>query len=65
MKVTIEGKRLYELVRKAVSEVLTENFKRLKIELIPYADDKEMEEIKAIFGSPKKYKTQKFVRQKL
>ncbi len=65
MGTLIEEKRLYEIVKKAVNEALQENLKKLKIDFIPYVDEKEMEEIRKIFGSPEKYKNQKFVKKEL
>ena len=65
MEITIEEKKLYEMIKKAVSEVISDNFEKLKMELIPYASNKEMDEIKEIFGFPKKYKNQQFIEQKL
>ena len=52
MGTKIAERRLYELIKKAVDEALKANLKRLKIALIPYADDAEMEGIRKIFGSP-------------
>ncbi|GAI94331.1 unnamed protein product [marine sediment metagenome] len=52
--------KMYEVVKKAVAEVFDEKLEKLKLELIPYADDSEMEEINAIFGDPKKYENQDF-----
>ncbi|MDH5684319.1 MAG: hypothetical protein OEZ20_07640 [candidate division WOR-3 bacterium] len=63
--IKIQDKKLYELIKKAVEEVLKENLAKLKIALIPYADDKEIEEITQIFRSPNKYKKQIFQRKKL
>ena len=58
MKVTVDEKELYRIVKKAVREAIEENIRKLKLEIISYADDEEMKEINGIFGSPKKYKTQ-------
>jgi len=65
MGTKIAERRLYELIKKAVDEALKTNLKRLKIALIPYADDAEMEGIRKIFGSPRKYKNQPCTRRKL
>ena len=62
--IKIQDKKLYELIKKAVEEVLKENLKKLKIALIPYADNEEMKEIRQIFHSPDKYKKQIFLRKK-
>ncbi len=52
--------KMYEMVKKAVAEVFEEKLEKLKLELIPYADNSEMEEINSIFGDPKKYENQDF-----
>ncbi|MEW6104265.1 MAG: hypothetical protein AB1630_10730 [bacterium] len=62
MKFAVEEEKLYEVVEKAVNKAMEENLKRLKLELIPYVDDGEMEEIREIFKEPKKYKYQEFVK---
>ena len=43
-----------------MAEVFDEKLEKLKLELIPYADDSEMEEINSIFGDPKRYENQDF-----
>ena len=63
MKLTVDEKKLYQLVKKALSEVMEENLKKLKLGLIPYVQDEEMEEIEEIFGKPEKYKKQEFIKQ--
>ena len=65
MEVTLDEKKLYQLVKKAVSEAMDEKLKNLKLEMISYAEDKEMEEIKEIFETPEKYKNQEYVEQDL
>jgi hypothetical protein len=65
MKLTVDEKKLYQLVKKALSEVMEENLKKLKLGLIPYVQDEEMKEIEEIFGAPEKYKKQEFVKQVL
>jgi hypothetical protein len=65
MKLTADEKKLYQLVKKALSEVMAENLKKLKLGLIPYVEDKEMREIEEIFGRPEKYKKQEFIKQVL
>lgn len=49
--------RMYEMIKKAVAEVFEE---KLKLALIPYADDNEMKEIDALFSNPTKYESQDF-----
>jgi ssRNA-specific RNase YbeY (16S rRNA maturation enzyme) len=65
MVISVEEKRLSELVKRAVDEALKANIKRLKIAMIPYVDDAEMKEINKTFGSPRKYHHQEFARKKL
>ncbi|MDR4498960.1 MAG: hypothetical protein MRK02_13740 [Candidatus Scalindua sp.] len=65
MEVTLDEKKLYQLVKKAVSEVMDEKLKNLKLEMISYAEEKEMEEMKEIFETPEKYKNQEYVEHDL
>jgi len=65
MKLTVDEKKLYQLVKKALSEVMEENLKKLKLGLIPYVQNEEMKEIGEIFGTPEKYKKQEFIKQDL
>jgi hypothetical protein len=60
MKLTLDEKKPYQLVKKALPEVMEENLKKLKVGLIPYVQDEEMKEIEEIFGTPEKYKKQEF-----
>ncbi len=60
MDTQVDETRMYEMVKKAVAEVFDEKLEKLKLELIPYADDSEMEEINSIFGDPKNYENQDF-----
>lgn len=43
-----------------MAEVFEEKLEKLKLELIPYVNDGEMEELNFIFGDPKKYENQDF-----
>lgn len=65
MKLTVDEKKLYQLVKKALSEVMEEKLKKLKLGLIPYVQDEEMKEIEEVFGKPEKYKKQEFMKQDL
>ena len=65
MKLTVDEKKLYQLAKKALSEVMEEKLKKLKLGLIPYVQDEEMKEIEEIFGTPEKYKKQEFIKQDL
>ncbi|MBU2461965.1 hypothetical protein KKH65_03705 [bacterium] len=65
MELNIEEKKFYQLIKMAVSEVVEENLKRLKLGLIPPASERDMEETKGVFGKPEKYKDYEFIKQKL
>jgi len=54
----ITEKRLYKLIKQAVSESLDEKLLQLKLAMLPEADDEEMEEIEKLFGKPEKYTNQ-------
>ena len=62
MATTILEKRLHKMIKQAVTEALEENIEKLKLGLIPYVSDKEMNEIRKILGAPEKYKHQVFKR---
>ncbi|MEK7400071.1 MAG: hypothetical protein AAB116_24265 [Candidatus Poribacteria bacterium] len=62
MELAMDEEKLYQLIKKAVSEVMEENLVKLKLSLIPYVEDDEMKEIEEIFGDPEKYKDQEFVK---
>ena len=58
MVVQVDENKMYEMIKKAVAEVFEEKLEKLKLQLIPYADDNEMEEINSLFGDPTKHKGQ-------
>jgi len=60
MKITIEEEKLYELIKKALDEVLRDNIEELKIASIPFVDKKEMRKINQIFESPENYKEEEY-----
>lgn len=62
MDTQVDETKMYELIKRAVSEVFEEKLEKLKLELIPYVDDSEMEEINSLFGDPTKYESQDFVK---
>lgn len=62
MDAQIDETKMYEMIKRAVSEVFEENLEKLKLALIPYANDSEMEEINSLFGDPTKYESQDFVK---
>jgi len=62
MELIIDEEKFYQLIKKAVSEAMEENLIKLKLSMIPYVEDDEMNEIAEIFGDPEKYKDQQFVK---
>ena len=60
MSITVDEGKLYEIVKKAVSDVVKEEVAKLRLQLIPYVTDEEMKEMEELFGSPEKYKDQDF-----
>ncbi len=62
MDVQVDETKMYELIKRAVAEVFEEKLEKLKLELIPYVDDGEMEEINSLFGDPAKYESQDVVK---
>ena len=52
MDTQVDETKMYELIKRAVSEVFEEKLEKLKLEFIPYVDDSEMEEINSLFGDP-------------
>lgn len=45
MAITIGEKRLRKMIKQAMTEALEENIEKLKLGLIPYVSNKEMNEI--------------------
>ncbi|MFH0991061.1 MAG: hypothetical protein V1799_13715 [bacterium] len=62
MTIQIDDEKLFELVKKAVSEVIEERIVEFKLQHLPVADNEEVEEIRTIFGSPEIYRKQNFKR---
>jgi hypothetical protein len=62
MELMIDEEKFYQIIKKAVSEAIEENLIKLKLSMIPYVEDEEMEELEGIFGDPEKYKDQQFVK---
>jgi len=60
MDTNVSEIKMYEIIKKAVAEVFEEKLEKLKLALIPYADDNEMKEIDALFSNPTKYESQDF-----
>ena len=57
----IAEKDLYELIKRAVRETLDEKLLKLKVAMIPEADDEEMNEIDEMFGDPTQYSDEEFI----
>ncbi len=60
METTVSEEKLFNIVKRAVNEVIMVEMVKLRLQLIPYVDDAEMKEIEEIFGSPEKYKDEEF-----
>lgn len=60
MDTQVDETKMYEMVKKAVTEVFEEKLEEFKLALIPYADNNEMKEINSLFGNPAKYESQDF-----
>jgi hypothetical protein len=60
MIINIDDKKLYDAIKMAVSDVIKKEIAKLRLQMIPYVDDDEMEEIKEMFGNPKKHKNSNF-----
>ncbi|GBE54319.1 MAG TPA: hypothetical protein ENH28_02935 [Euryarchaeota archaeon] len=60
MEAVVSEEKLFDIVKKAVNEVITVEMAKLRLQLIPYVDNAEMGEIKEIFGSPEKYRDEEF-----
>ena len=51
----IAEQKLYELIKRAVAETLDEKLLKLKLAMLPQADDEEMAIIDELFESPEHY----------
>lgn len=65
MIIQADEKVIYDLIKKAVSEVVDEKLDELKISLIPTINNDELEEIDSIFGTPENYNHQEFEEMEL
>lgn len=52
-EITIKKTELYDLIKRAVREVLEEELLRARLEGLPFVSDEEMREIKEEYGKPK------------
>lgn len=57
----METQELKQLLKETIREVLREERLSLCIVLIPYASEKENQEIQAKFGSPTQYRKDEFI----
>lgn len=51
---------LYELMKKAASDALDEKIQTLKLQMIPLAEDEEIQDIEKVHGLPKEYLPEDF-----
>ena len=52
MEISITREELYELIKKAVREVLLEESLEIVLKSIPVVSDEEMEDIEKLYGQP-------------
>jgi len=52
MEIFITKEELYELIKKAVREVLREESLEIVLKSIPVVSDEEMEDIEKLYGQP-------------
>ncbi len=52
MEISITKEELYELIKKAVREVLREESLEIVLKSIPVVSDEEMEDIEKLYGQP-------------
>jgi hypothetical protein len=52
-KIKIDEKELYDLVKRAVRDVLHEEMLRLRLENLPFVSDEEMRDIEGAYGKPR------------
>lgn len=55
-EITIKKTELYDLIKRAVREVLEEELFRARLEGLPFVSDEEMREIEKEYGKPKRHK---------
>jgi hypothetical protein len=52
MEISITKEELYELIKKAVRDVLREESLEIVLKSIPVVSDEEMEDIEKLYGNP-------------
>jgi hypothetical protein len=52
MEISITKEELYELIKKAVREVLREESLEILLKSIPVVSDEEMQDIEKLYGQP-------------
>jgi hypothetical protein len=55
-KINVEEKELYDLIKRAVRDVLQEEMFRHRIESLPFVSDEEMLDIEKSYGKPRSRK---------
>ena len=52
-KINIDEKELYDLIKRAVRDVLQEEMFRHRLENLPFVSDEEMRDIEGAYGKPR------------
>jgi hypothetical protein len=52
-KINIDETELYDLIKRAVREVLEEEMFRHRLESLPFVSDEELKEIEETYGKPR------------
>ncbi len=60
MDINIDENKLYEMIRNAVSDAVKQEMASIRLQLLRYADEKEMDTINELFESPNKYDDEEF-----
>ena len=55
-KINLDETQLYNLIKRAVREVLEEEVFRHRLESFPFVSDEEMKEIEETYGKPRSFK---------
>jgi hypothetical protein len=54
--INMDKTELYDLIKRAVREVLEEEMFRHRLESLPFVSDEEMKEIEETYGKPRAFK---------
>lgn len=63
-KINMDEKELYDLIKRAVRDVLQEEMFRHRLENLPSVSDEEMRDIEGAYGKPTTLSRQKVFRAK-